>query len=114
MKLFKTPLKILVKSTWFEIAVLGLVDLILFIITASVYSMSGKLLPMLGFFFFLVAVIFQSYKQKYLNLNFNLPPKAQVMLFIRACTPYILQAVLFTECALLVAWILFNGSVVKR
>lgn len=111
MKLNLKALKVLIKNTWFEIGILAVIDIILFCVLIWVYTMSGRLLQMLLFFTFLLLVIFQAYKHRFVGLNFNISQKGKTLLFIRACTPYILQSVLFTECALLIAWILFNMRV---
>jgi len=103
-------LKVLVKSTWFEIAAFTVIDIVLFAVLIFVYKMSHRLTEMLAFFVFLLVVIINAYKHKFVSLNFNISKKGKIILFLRACSPYILQAILFTECAMLAAWILFNWS----
>ncbi|MCP4652006.1 MAG: hypothetical protein GY858_01300 [Candidatus Omnitrophica bacterium] len=102
--------KIFVKNVWFEIIVLSVVNTVLLGILIWGYSLSSRLPAMLVFLLFLFSVIIHSYKHKFESLQFDLSKKGKLMIFMRACLPYILQTLLYTQCALLVAWILFNMS----
>lgn len=100
--------KILFKNVWVEIAFLFLGNIVLFVLVATGYNISDRLPAMLFFFGFLMAVIFYSYKHRFESFRFDLSKKGKMLIFLRACSPYILTTLFFTQCSLLAAWILFN------
>lgn len=109
----KTKLKFRLKqiifgNVWVEMGILATVNLFLLGVIIHIYSMTSRLQHILGFLTVLTIVIIASYKSKFENLNFDLSKKGKIIIFVRACMPYILQAFFFAQCSLIIAWILIN------
>ena len=100
--------KILFKNIWVEIAILTVANIALFGFLAYGYHLANKLSAFLIFMAFLVVVIFYTYKRRFESFRFDLSKKGKLVIFVRACMPYILTTFFFTQCALLISWILFN------
>jgi len=100
--------KIFFKNVWGEIFILTTANIGLFAFIAYGYNLSNRLSSLLVFMAFLVAVIFYSYKRRFESFRFDLSKKGKLLIFVRACMPYILTTLFFAQCALLIAWILFN------
>jgi hypothetical protein len=100
--------KLLFKNVWTEIVILVSVNVMLFILIITGYNLSDRLPAMLLFWAFLMAVISYSYKRRFESFRFDLSKKGKLMIFMRACMPYILTTLFFAQCALLISWILFN------
>jgi hypothetical protein len=100
--------KILFKNIWAELVILALANLILFGFLAYGYHLANKLPAFLIFMAFLIVIIFYAYKRRFENFRFDLSKKGKLIIFVRACMPYILTTLFFTQCALLISWILFN------
>ena len=100
--------KILFKNIWVEILILAIANIALFCFIAVGYNLSNRLPALLLFMVFLVGVIFYMYKRRFESFRFDLSKKGKLIIFVRACMPYILTTLFFTQCALLISWILFN------
>ena len=99
--------KVGVNNFWVETAILAAINVGLLGVIIYVYRMTTRLPYIIGFLFVLTSAIFFSYKNRFESLNFDLSKKGKIVLFLRACLPYILQALFFAQCALVIAWILF-------
>ena len=100
--------KILFKNIWAEIAILTIANAALLGFLAYGYYLANKLPAFLIFMAFLIVVIFYTYKRRFESFRFDLSKKGKLLIFVRACMPYILTTFFFTQCALLISWILFN------
>jgi hypothetical protein len=100
--------KLLFKNIWIELIILGIANIALFCFIAVGYGLSNKLPSLLLFMVFLVGVIFYTYQRRFESFRFDLSKKGKFLIFVRACMPYILTTLFFSQCALLISWILFN------
>ena len=100
--------KLFFKNVWIEIIILAIANIAIFCFIAVGYSLANKLSALLIFMLFLLAVIFYSYKRRFESFRFDLSKKGKFVIFVRACMPYILTTLFFSQCALLISWILFN------
>lgn len=98
-------------NVWFELGILSLVDLSFLVITIYVYKFFQKTIrwhALILFIIFLGVGILHTYHKKFEKSNLFLSKRGKIMMFLKTCLPYILQTIFFSECSLLIAWILLN------
>ncbi|MCK4809488.1 MAG: hypothetical protein KAS99_00940 [Candidatus Omnitrophica bacterium] len=95
-------------NNWVEIGILSFVNLILLIAIIVVYNLTSPLWIFLLYIVFLNCGIFLSHKQKFEKSNLFLSEKGKRLMFMKSYLPYVLQTMFFSQCSLLVAWILLN------
>lgn len=105
-------LKKIWNNVWFELGVLSAVDLAFLITIIYIYGFFSenriRWYALALFIIFLGIGILHTYHKKFEKSNLFLSKKGKLMMFVKTCLPYILQTIFFSECSLIIAWILMN------
>lgn len=109
MNFIKNIIQVIKKiGIWLEIVILTIVNIGLLIAIISVYKFSTRLHALLLFILFLGIGIVYSFLRKFEKSNIFLSKKGKTMMFLKSCLPYMLQTMFFSQCSLLIGWILLN------
>ena len=108
MNFIKSVIQNIKNHIWVEIGILSIINVVLLVVIIYVYKFSTRLPALLLFIVFLGIGILHSFSKKFEKSNLFLSKKGKTMMFLKSCLPYVLQTLFFSQCSLLVAWILLN------